>query len=104
VLVLAALAQAVNGALFWNVGVLYVSGRSNLVARVALAGAATQLLLLPPLVATLDADGAALSYLVSTLGTNLVALYWAGAVLRRTNGEAAPRHQPGPELTAPREI
>jgi O-antigen/teichoic acid export membrane protein len=104
VLVLAAIAQAVNGALFWNVGVLYVAGRSNLVARIALAGAAAQLLLLVPLVTTLEADGAALSYLVSMLGTNLVAVWCAGAVLRRPNGEATPRHQPAPELTAPGEI
>lgn len=76
VLVLAALAQAVNGALFWNLGVLYVAGRSRLVAVIAIASAATQLLLLSVLVPTMEATGAGVAFLVSMVGAN-VAITWA---------------------------
>jgi O-antigen/teichoic acid export membrane protein len=90
VVVLAGLAQAVNGALFWNQGLLFVTERSRLVARLALLGMAIQLTLLVPLVEAWGANGAAVSFIASMTITN-VAAAWLGL---RELSRAAPRAGP----------
>jgi O-antigen/teichoic acid export membrane protein len=73
VLVLAAIAQAVNGALFWNIGLLFAAGRAGGVAVVAVLGTLVQLGLVVPLALFFDANGAAAALLVSYTVTNAVA-------------------------------
>ncbi len=72
VLAAGAVAFAINGAVFWNVGVLFAAGRARTVSLVAVITAATQAALLVPLVLALDAKGAALSFLVSMALANLL--------------------------------
>jgi O-antigen/teichoic acid export membrane protein len=81
VLVLVAIGQAVNGALFWNVGLLYAAGLSNRVAAIAIMSVAIQVGLLVPLAARFGANGAAASLLVSLLATNVAATIVALRVL-----------------------
>jgi O-antigen/teichoic acid export membrane protein len=73
VLVLVSIGQAVNGALFWNVGLLYATGRSGIVAVVALIGLVVQISLVALLVPSHGADGAAIALLSSLIATNAVA-------------------------------
>ena len=82
VLVIASLGQAVNGALFWNMGVLFMAARSRAVSQIALMGLVVQVALLFPLVLYLDAIGAAIAFTVSMLATNLVAGWLAVRALR----------------------
>jgi O-antigen/teichoic acid export membrane protein len=102
VLVLVALGQAVNGALFWNIGLLYAAGFSNRVAAIGALSVAVQIGLLVPLVARFGADGAAFALLVSVLVTNMAATLFSirlllgpPARLRSPDGES-------PILTAER--
>ena len=83
VLVIASLGQAVNGALFWNFGVLFMAGRSRAVSQIALMSLALQIALLPLLVPSLDGTGAAIAFAVSMLATNLVAGWLAVRALGR---------------------
>ena len=73
VLILLGLAQALNGALFWNAATLYATGRSATMARIVLFAAAVQLLALPGLIIAFGATGAALAFLVSMVLINLLA-------------------------------
>jgi O-antigen/teichoic acid export membrane protein len=73
VLILVSIGQAVNGALFWNVGLLYATGRSGIVAVVALIGLVVQISLVALLVPSHGADGAAIALLSSLIATNAVA-------------------------------
>ena len=83
VLVLVATAQAVNGALFWNVGLLFAAGRSGIVSLIALLGTVLQVGLLIPLVVAFEANGAAVALLVTLTTTNLAAALISIGVLRR---------------------
>jgi O-antigen/teichoic acid export membrane protein len=71
VLAAGAVAYAINGALFWNVGVLFAAGRAQTVSRIAVITAVTQAALLVPLVLAFEAPGAAISFLVSMALSNL---------------------------------
>lgn len=82
VLVLAGAGQAVNGAVFWNVGLLYTVGRSRLVSHIAVAGTIVQVVLTPLFILKLEADGAALAFLISVLATNAACTWFAVAALR----------------------
>jgi O-antigen/teichoic acid export membrane protein len=73
VLAAGAAAFAINGAVFWNVGVLFAAGRAQTVSRIAVITALTQAALLIPLVVALDAPGAAISFLASIALSNLAA-------------------------------
>lgn len=72
VLVLVGVAQAMNGVLFWNTGLLFAAGRSGIVSLTAVGSALLQLALVVPLVATWDATGAAIALCVSMVLSNLV--------------------------------
>lgn len=95
VLVLAATAQAVNGALFWNIGVLFVTGNSQAVSRIALGGMVVQVALLFPLVDANGAQGAAVALLVSGIGTNLLSGWLAIRALRRDGQGVMDSAEPG---------
>lgn len=98
VLVLTAVAQAVDGALFWNVGVLFAAGRSRSVSLIVIGGAVLQLGLLVPLTVLFDANGAAIAFCVTMITTNLVL---AASAMRVLAG-ASPSQEPGPtQLAAP---
>ena len=71
VLVLAAIGQAVNAALFWNVGLLFAAGRAGIVAVVAVVATLIQIALLIPLTVFFDANGAAGALLASYVVTNI---------------------------------
>src|SRR5207245_8052743 len=86
VLVLAAIGQAVNAALFWNVGLLFAVGRAGIVAVVAVAATLIQIALLIPLTAFFDANGAAAALLASYVVTNIAATAAALWVLGWTGG------------------
>jgi O-antigen/teichoic acid export membrane protein len=87
VLILMGVAQAVNGALFWNIGVLYVTGRTRLMAWVYMVAAVTQIALLAPLILAFHAAGAALTFLVVMIGINIVCTHVALADLRSGDEE-----------------
>jgi O-antigen/teichoic acid export membrane protein len=72
-MILLATGQAVNGALFWNTGLLFAAGRAGIVTIVALIGIGVQVGLLVPLVAIWAAGGAAAATLVAYIVTNTVA-------------------------------
>jgi O-antigen/teichoic acid export membrane protein len=97
VLVLAAIGQAVNGALFWNNGVLFATGNSRVVSRIALGGLVVQVALLFPLVDANGAEGAAVALLVSVVGTNMLGGWFAVRALRRSGRGLADsaRGEPG---------
>lgn len=90
VLVLAAVAQAVSGTQFWNIGFLYAAGRSGTVSLIALFGTLLQIAFLVPLVVVFNATGAAAAFLVSTAVTNLAATFISMRVLR--NESLADKH------------
>jgi O-antigen/teichoic acid export membrane protein len=73
VLVLSGVGYAVNGALFWNVGVLYAAGRSGVVAVVALVVVGLQTALLAALAPFYGANGAAVALLVGMVASNALA-------------------------------
>ena len=83
VLVAGAAAFAINGAVFWNIGVLFAAGRTQVVAVIAVTAALTQVALLIPLVVTLDATGAALAFLGSMALSNLLITVIALRLLAR---------------------
>ena len=83
VLVLVAAAHAVNGILFWNIGLLFAAGRSGAISIVAVGGALLQLALVFPLVRTWDATGAGIALFVSLVVSNLVLTVLAVQTLRR---------------------
>jgi O-antigen/teichoic acid export membrane protein len=95
VLVLVAIGQAVNGALFWNIGVLFATGNSRVVSRIALGGMLAQVALLFPLVADSGAEGAAVTLLVSLLVTNLVSGWFAIRALRGNGRGVTGSAEPG---------
>lgn len=82
VLVVGALAHAINSGLFWNGGLLFAAGRSAFVSRLSIAAAVLQVGILVPFVLLWGADGAALALLVTFLATNLIATRSALQVLR----------------------
>jgi O-antigen/teichoic acid export membrane protein len=96
VLVLGAIAYAINAALFWNVGVLFAAQRAAYVSKVAVVGFILQTALLVPLAAWLGATGAAATYTLSVLVTN--SLITRGA-LQSLREETAPR-RPRPRVSA----
>ena len=81
VLVLIGIAQAVDGVLFWTVGLLFAAGRSRRVSAIVLGGTALQISLLVPLTTAFEANGAAIAFCVTTILTNLVLAAFAIAVL-----------------------
>jgi O-antigen/teichoic acid export membrane protein len=81
VLVLLAAAQAVNGVLFWNVGLLFAAGRSRVISLISLLGAGLQAVLLIPLVIVFEASGAAAALFVTMVGANIAATVLAIQVL-----------------------
>lgn len=83
VLVLCAVAFAINAAVFWNVGVLFAVGRAGVMARVAVVVAMSQVVLLVPLVEHSGATGAALALLLTMTGANIAMTWLAVAHLRR---------------------
>ena len=89
VLVLVGVAQAMNGVLFWNTGLLFAAGRSGIVSLVAVSGTLLQLALVVPLIATWDATGAAVALFVSLVVSNLVLTALAIQSLRSPPGESA---------------
>ncbi len=93
VLILGALAHAVNAGLLWNIPTLYATGRARVVARLAVAAAAVQMLTLLPLVTAYDASGAALSLLLSMVVLNV------GATVRAVSALREPVHAPVSPLT-----
>jgi O-antigen/teichoic acid export membrane protein len=93
VLILGALAHAVNAGLLWNIPTLYAVGRANVVARLAVAAAAVQMVTLLPLVSAYEASGAALSLLLSMVVLNL------GATVRAISALREPVHVPVSPLT-----
>jgi O-antigen/teichoic acid export membrane protein len=88
VLVLGAIAYAMNAALFWNIGVLFAAQRAAYVSKVAVVGFILQTALLVPLAAALGAAGAAATYMLSVVVTN--SLITRGA-LQSLREETAPR-------------
>lgn len=90
VLILAALAQAINGAMFWNIGVLFAAGEARAVSRLAILGVLIQLASLPPLVLALEASGAALAFLISIATTNLLVGWQAIRTLVRRSPTGPP--------------
>jgi O-antigen/teichoic acid export membrane protein len=90
VLVLVGIGQAVNGALFWNIGLLYAAGLSNRVAMIAMVSVALQIGLLVPLVALFGANGAAAALLVSLVVTNAAATILALRALTEPFGSLLP--------------
>jgi O-antigen/teichoic acid export membrane protein len=95
VLVLVAIGQAVNGALFWNIGVLFATGNSRVVSRIALGGMLVQVALLFPLVTDSGAEGAAVTLLVSLVVTNLVSGWFAVRALRGKGRGVTGSAEPG---------
>jgi O-antigen/teichoic acid export membrane protein len=87
--VLAATAQAVNGALFWNIPLLWAAGRAGVVTRIALGGTALQALALVALVPPFEATGAAVAFLLTQLLANAAATGAAAHALRRRGPVAA---------------
>jgi O-antigen/teichoic acid export membrane protein len=73
ILLVGALAQAVNGVVFWNVGVLYAMGESRYMARLAVASGVSQVMLTVGLVAAYGTIGAAIALLCVMLATNVAA-------------------------------
>lgn len=94
VLVLACVAQAVNGALFWNIAVLYASGRSGLVAVLAVAVVVIQTVLVVALVPFYGGNGAAVALVAGMVVSNAVAALFS---LRVLSGEAGPVPATPPE-------
>lgn len=90
VLVAGAAAYAINGAMFWNIGVMFAAGRARAVAVIAIGGALTQVVLLVPLVLAFDATGAALSFLGSMAMSNLVTTVIALRVVARSDPTTEP--------------
>jgi O-antigen/teichoic acid export membrane protein len=102
VVVAGAAAYAINGAVFWNIGVLFAAGRAGVVAVIAVMAALTQVMLLFPLVLALNATGAALSFLGSMAVANLVTTVIALRVLARGDQAGAPGRDSstsGPDAT-----
>jgi O-antigen/teichoic acid export membrane protein len=89
-LVLLGLAQALNGALFWNAATLYATGRADRMARIVLIGAAVQLAALPALIVWLEATGAAVAFFLSMALINLFATRAALAAIHRERASAKP--------------
>ena len=98
VLAAGATAYAINGALFWNIGVLFAADRARSVAAISIVAAVMQAVLLIPLVVAFDATGAALSYLMSMALINLVATVLALRVAAR----GSDRRSAVPDALAPR--
>lgn len=90
VLIIVAAAQALNGALFWNAGVLFAAGRSRSVSVVAVGGAIVQLALLVPLVRAYEEIGAAVALCTSVAVANIVATVLAVRALR-SGASSAPQ-------------
>jgi O-antigen/teichoic acid export membrane protein len=88
VLILAAIAQALNGTLFWNVGLLYATGRSGVVAAIALVGVVLQVGLIVPLVWVFQAEGAAVALLASFALTNFLATFFAWKTVKEGVNQA----------------
>jgi O-antigen/teichoic acid export membrane protein len=100
VVALAGAAAAINGALFWNVPVLFASGLQSRLSKLIIVVTILQVLLLFILIPTLGAVGAALTSLIIQLLSNGVATFLVGGVLR---GKITPEAgRTGPErLSAP---
>ena len=83
VLIVGAIGYAINGALFWNVGVLFASGRAAAMSKISVAVALVQIAILAPLILTFDATGAALSVGLSSTMANVVTTMLAVRALRQ---------------------
>src|SRR5207248_548189 len=107
VLIVAVAAQAINGALFWNFGLLFAVGRARMVAALAVFMMAVQIAALVPLAATLGAQGAALALLISTVAYNAVLTVAGVRALRRPGPRQVPTKRelagPAAPITSARE-
>jgi len=83
VLVVGAIAHAINSGLFWNIGVLFASGHSRSIALISVGAAVVQSSLLIPLIIWFGATGAAVALLVTLLALNIVATWMSLAAIRR---------------------
>jgi O-antigen/teichoic acid export membrane protein len=83
VLILVAVAQAVNGVVFWNYPLLYASGRAGLVAKIALLGGVVQTAVMLALIPSFGAIGAASALLASQAVVNAAATIYAARSLQR---------------------
>jgi O-antigen/teichoic acid export membrane protein len=106
VLILVAVAQVVNGIVFWNYPLLYASGRAGRVARIALLGGFVQIAAMLVLIPVFDAIGAATALLLSQIVVNAAATIYASRCLhvpRAGSGQhARPVTSADPASTKPR--
>lgn len=88
VLVLIAVAQAINAFLFWDTGLLFAARRSGAVSVVAVVTTGLQLVMLFPLAERFDEAGAALSLLVTTTVANIALVMLCHRVLEAKSADA----------------
>jgi O-antigen/teichoic acid export membrane protein len=98
ILILVATAQAINGAVFWNTGLLFAAGRAGIVTAVALIGMGIQVGLVVPLSILYGATGAAGALLVTYASTNVILTALAIRTLRRPS--AARGREPAQESSS----
>jgi O-antigen/teichoic acid export membrane protein len=100
VLIVGAIAQALYGASFWRGTVLLAAHRAAAVAATSVVTALAQLLTLVILVPGLEAEGAAIAYLVNTALSTLVLTFLAVRTLRGAEARvrASQRTEPPAEL------
>ena len=82
VLIAGAIGQAINGAVFWNVGVLFASGHAAAMSKISIVVAVAQLAMLAPLILAFEATGAALSVCLSSALANAITTVLARRALR----------------------
>lgn len=87
-LVAGSAAYALNAALFWNMAVVYAGDRATSAAKVAIGVAVAQAALLVPAILAFEATGAALTFLITTAGSNLWMTGMAMRLLRARSAEA----------------
>lgn len=97
VLILACLAQVVNGGLFWNIPLLYACKKAATAARLYLVNLAILVPLLLFLTKVFAANGAAAALLISTVLMNIAATLVATRLLR----DPVPRVQPEGQSQSP---
>lgn len=96
VLLLALSAQVVNGALFWNSALLIAARRANVASRSYVATGLLLVVLLPVLIRTLGATGAAIALLTSTVCGNIMLTVGALRMYREELTEMSASHQQHP--------
>ncbi len=91
VVVVASVAQAINGIFFWNAQLLFSMSRSRVVGFVSIVGAVLQIAVLLILVPSLGARGAAVAFLIAYIFVNLSLTLIAIRALRNTSSVDEPR-------------